>query len=328
MLSTFEALRSLTTPHFSWRMVPLPPLIALASWAPCAVAQSELGSIQHPVKECVLKLPDAPQSDPRNHYPVILIDMALRKTEKEYGPCQIKFASSGGGDRNIIRIESGQLDIIWRVRTKVREERMQSIKIPVYRGLHGYRVLVIRKSDKDKFAQVKSLEDLRKYVAGTGRDWQSTDVLKINTLPFVTADATDSFYPMLSKGRIDYYPRAFHEPIYELEMSGTSNLMIEETLLLKYQAADYFYVKKNANELAQRLKLGLERMIADGTRDQLQESAFGLGDMIRKLRPDKRRVITMADPLDGPVAGEVDPSHWLDLVAQAKKMHLETSTDK
>jgi hypothetical protein len=126
--------------------------------------------------------------------------------------------------------------------------------------------------------------------------WQSTELLLANKLPTEIASSFDSLFNMLVNRRFDYLPRALHEPVVELRQRSTLPLTIEPALMLHYFAPDYFFVRIDAVALAERLRLGLERGIADGTRDSLRERIVGVAQLFRQLNVKKRRVIEMENP--------------------------------
>ena len=101
---------------------------------------------------------------------------------------------------------------------------------------------------------------------------------------------------MLAAKRFDYFPRAFHEPINELQQKSKLPLTIEPHLLLHYVVPDYFFVSRTNKALAERIRLGFLRGIADGSRDRIRESILKLSDLIRTLQPSKRHLIELENP--------------------------------
>ena len=222
--------------------------------------------------------------------------MALEKTEKEFGPCKIEMRPTGSKSRLLKQVDNGTIDVAWFVSSPERERALQPISIPIFQGLHGYRVLIIRKGDEEKFASVRNLDELRKLTAGQAIDWQSTDILKANGIPVDTSGSYDQLFTMLAAKRFDYFPRAFHEPINELQQKSKLPLTIEPHLLLHYVVPDYFFVSRTNKALAERIRLGFLRGIADGSRDRIRESILKLSDLIRTLQPSKRHLIELENP--------------------------------
>ncbi len=242
-----------------------------------------------------------------------ILRMALEKTEKEFGPCQIEMRPTGSHSRLLKQVADGNIDVAWFVSTAERENSLQPIFIPIFQGLHGYKVLIIRKGEEEKFANIRNLEGLRKLTAGQAVDWQSTDILKANQLPVDTSGSYDQLFSMLAAKRFDYFPRAFHEPINELQQKSKLPLTIEPHLLLHYVVPDYFFVSRTNKALAERIRLGFLRGIADGSRDRIRESILKLSDLIRTLKPSKRHLIELENPTLFNSAAIKQKDYWIDL---------------
>ncbi|MCX6109775.1 MAG: hypothetical protein NTZ90_09270 [Proteobacteria bacterium] len=279
----------------------------LGAWVP-ALAADPLKA-----KPCAIKIRTVVMADAPNAYPLALLQMALAKTEAEYGPCQITMMAAGTHSRNIRLVLKGELDVIWNVATIEREKTLRPILIPIFQGLHGYRILLIRAGDEARFAKMKTLEELRLLTGGQMHDWQSTEILAANKLKFDTADRFDDLFTMLVKGRFDYFPRALHEPVSELQQRSGMPLKVEATLMLHYVAPDYFFVRPDATALAERIRLGFERGIADGTRDALREKIIGVGRLVKQFQISKRRVIELINPTLPAIVPLGRPEYWLDL---------------
>ena len=190
---------------------------------------------------------------------------------------------------------------------------MQPIFIPIFQGLHGYRVLIIRQGDEEKFAKIRDLEGLRKLTAGQASDWQSTDILRANNLPVDTSGSPEQLFIMVAAKRFDYFPRAFHEPVNELEQRSQLPLTIEPHLLLHYVVPDYFFVSRTNKALAERISLGFRRGIADGSRDRIRESMLKLKELIQIIKPGKRHLIELKNPALLNTAVMQQKDYWIDL---------------
>ena len=71
-------------------------------------------------------------------------------------------------------------------------------------------------------------------------------------------------------------------------------IAIENNLLLYYPLPNFFFVNKSRPLLAQRLQLGLERLIASGEFDRIFERFFL--PLILELRLAERTVIDLHNP--------------------------------
>jgi len=209
--------------------------------------------------------------DQRHTYFIALLNLALEKTRAQDGPFRLAMHEDKMTQaRAILSVaQKYSLDIVWTMTSKEREEILQPIRIPLLKGLLGHRIFIIRQQDKEKFAQIKSPNELKPLIAGQGHDWPDIKILKENGYNVMPVPNYDSLFSMLSLGRFDYSPRGVTEAWAEVEAHPEKELMVEETLLLKYPASIYFFVHKNNTLLADRIERGLHLSIADGSFDRL-----------------------------------------------------------
>ena len=147
-------------------------------------------------------------------------------------------------------------NILWVMTNQLRENNLRAIRAPLLRGLMGYRALVIRKDDEEKFKHIKTLQDLLDLKAGQGMHWPDTDILRANQFQTVEAIEKKNLYKMLAANRFDFFPRSITELYLEEDFIRDQNLMVEPRLLLHYPAELYFFVNKKNTELADRLEKG------------------------------------------------------------------------
>lgn len=86
------------------------------------------------------------QRDARYFYEIELLRIVLENTVDEYGPYILKPSEVDmTGDRAIGLLEAGEIiDVSFHSVNPEREERLLPIKVPLLRGLLGYRVFLIR----------------------------------------------------------------------------------------------------------------------------------------------------------------------------------------
>src|SRR6478752_7277333 len=96
-----------------------------------------------------------------------LLRLALSKIPEKYE--WDESTPTNTESRIIQMIDDNQLDVCWYATTNDFEERMLPIRIPMYRGLLGYRILMIKKGTQSKFDGIRTIEDLRRISLGSGR---------------------------------------------------------------------------------------------------------------------------------------------------------------
>jgi ABC-type amino acid transport substrate-binding protein len=189
-----------------------------------------------------------------------------------------------------------QLQVMWAMTTREREAKLLPIRIPIYKGLIGWRVIMLRAGSEQWLGQVKTLDDLKPMRFGQRHDWPDTAVLRANGLQVVTSPSYDSLFSMLSAKRFDAFPRevvtAWQEQA-RAEASGQA-LVVDEHVVLHYPTALYFFTSQKRPELAEDIRLGLEASIADGSFETLFQRHHGA--TLRRARLDQRQVIELNNP--------------------------------
>lgn len=234
-------------------------------------------------------------ADPNGYYAAKMIKLALEHIDTKY---ELKVVP---GDLTQTRMVedtlNNSLDIIWAGTSKDLEEQLELVKIPLYKGLLGHRLLIIRKGDQAKFDQVKNIDDLRKIRLGQGTAWADTKILQANGLNVVKTMKYQNLFFMLDGGRFDAFPRAVFEPFGEVDKHPELNLTVEKHLMLVYKLDFFLFVSKSKQKLARDLELGLNRAIADGSFDKVFMSSPSVQEAITKGDLKNRLVIPLDNPL-------------------------------
>lgn len=190
-------------------------------------------------------------------------------------------------DRAAAMLESGQIDVMDTGVDKEFSARFDPIYRPMDRGLLGWRIFIIRKDRELAFAKVKTLEDLRKYIAGQGINWPDGAILKSAGIKIQFAPHVKNLISMVDKKRFDFLPLGIEEAYGFLRLygNGSPNLTVERTLVLVYPYGNLFYIKKGNPKLKAAIEKGMDTALKDGSLQKLLEShamfrdAFGLADI-------------------------------------------------
>jgi hypothetical protein len=189
----------------------------------------------------------------------------------------------------------GELDVIWTMTTDERERELLPIRVPIDKGFFGWRIAFVNGDQAYLLHNVKNLSDLAKFKAGQGYRWPDTEILRSNGLPVVTG-SDDSLANMLSAKRFDYFPR----PIIAIwneqkNQKEFSKLAIDNTFVMHYPTAFYFFVSSKQTKLAADLTRGLERAVADGSFDLLFDHYFRA--FIQQADINNRLIFELNNPL-------------------------------
>jgi hypothetical protein len=214
-------------------------------------------------------LDNAENVDPYTPYFKGLLQLAVDKSANTYGVVALHGVPVSMYDqRKFVSLDSRVIDIMWTTSTTEREQQALPIRFPLLKGLLGYRVFAIRKSDSEIFSAIQSLEQLAQLTALQGHDWPDVAILRHAGLKVETLNWTPQFYKLLSGGNVDYYPRSVMEISRELASQNDPNLIIDKNHLLIYPHVMYFFVAKGNHTLANRIEFGLREALQDGSFDK------------------------------------------------------------
>lgn len=232
-------------------------------------------------------------ADERADYPLALLRLCESRPGAQFTLQASRFHAQQG--RNLKQLAKGQgLDILWTLTSNEREQELLPIRIPIDRGLIGWRLLLIRDRDAASFVGIKHREDLAVLRAGQGHDWPDVPVLRENHLRVSTSTTYSGLFQMLALGHIQYFPRSVTEIWPELQRHKNLSLMIENNLVIHYPAALYFFVNK-ANV---RLAKTIEDCLVEATQDKSLRTLFNsyFSEILKRAQLSKRRIIHLSNP--------------------------------
>lgn len=240
--------------------------------------------------------PESVDDHSYNDYAVALLKLALSKTNTRY---VVKVATQTmKQSRAALEIvsESGMIDIMATMTTSEREAQLLPIRIPITKGLMGWRISLLSAKHPSQFAQVKTLGDLKPFQAGQGHDWPDIDIMRANGLAVRGVATYEGMFNMLAAQRIDYFPRPIITVWHEAKVHD--KLIVDPYIVMRFPTADYFFVSRRNVRLAENVRRGLELAIADGSFDRLfyahYRDAIALADL------PHRRIIELSNPLLSP----------------------------
>ena len=219
-----------------------------------------------------LRIPNPGLVEPAatGHFYIDALRLALSKSAPPGETVELHYFNSYvGRERLRMMVAQGSMDLLWSSSTKEREQRLYAIKFNLLKGINEYRFLLIRAEDKEKFASVNTLDELREFTVGGGSHWSDMQTFEANGFHTVTSWQFNSLFKMLAAKRFDFMPRTFSEIITEVEEHRHMKFIMEPHLILHYEQPIYFFVAKNNHALARRIQEGLELAQQDGSLDKL-----------------------------------------------------------
>jgi hypothetical protein len=242
--------------------------------------------------------------DERASYPLAVLRDSLERSGAAFSlrPSAERMQQA----RNLRELSDGtEVTVVWSVASRERDERLRRVRVPIDRGLIGWRVMLVHRGDT-RLDTVRSIDDLAHFTAGQGHDWPDVSILRGNGLPVAESPTYEGLFAMLARGHIDYFPRSVTEVGKELVSYGNEGIALERNLLLVYREGLYFYVNKNNAELADAIQTGLAKSIQDGSFNTRFEQTYR---SVIDQYATGRRVLNLQNR-DEPDDGD-DPNLWL-----------------
>ncbi|KXI30250.1 type 2 periplasmic-binding domain-containing protein [Paraglaciecola hydrolytica] len=229
-------------------------------------------------------------------YFIGLLKLVVEHSVVEYGEVELVALSGAMSNaRKFASLDSDVMDILWTTTSTEREKQALAVKIPLLKGMFGYRALMIRKDDQAKFSAITSLQELAQLTAIQGQDWPEVKTMRKAGLNVATMEWIPKLYRLVSEGKVDYYPRSILEIQDEVAGAEVDNLAIESSIILKYQNETYFFVAKNNTKLAKRLEYGLLKSMENGSFEHYF-THYGNNAAALKLLSGSRRIFNLDQP--------------------------------
>jgi hypothetical protein len=231
--------------------------------------------------------------DKRNSYHVALLDLVLSKAGIQYElrPNRRNMVTA----RAWAQLEAEEdISVLWGTTIPELEMRLLPVRIPIDKGILGWRLFLIKARDRDLFENIHTLDQLKSLLAGQQSDWADTSILRANGLKVIGVSDSRSLYPMLAADRFQYFPRGVGEIWVEQKTHSALGLEIEQHLALHYPVNSYFFVSRKNPQLAQWITRGLRAAIKDGSLDKLFDQYNG--EAIRRAGLNARIVFDLNNP--------------------------------
>lgn len=243
----------------------------------------------------------------RDRYFNKVLELALQKSGVAY---QIKPVPLPPmlESRSEIYLTKGRYNTHWLMTNNSHEDKLIPIRIPLYKGLIGWRLLLIHPDSQQQFATIDSVRQLRTLTAVQGLDWPDSSILKSSGFNLRTSLQWTSLVELIALRRADYFPRSVIEIWEEQERTQRRSLMVEEHLVLHYPSAYYFFVSRLFPHHAEVLEQGLRKAVEDGSFDALFQQNFG--ESLARANLQQRRVISINNPLLPPHTPLKDSQLW------------------
>ena len=238
---------------------------------------------------------------------------ALERTVADFGPYTLQPSKVRMNEaRYLTELKNRQsINIAWSSTSIQKEREFLPVRIPLRKGLLGYRVAFIAKGTQAKIDQVRTLDDLRKLTIGQGIGWGDVQLYSANGIRVATANY-DNLFKMTALGRFDLFPRGIGELMTEYATFGKDNpnLAIERNLLIYYPWPYYFFFNQQDAALKERIEAGVRRMVKDGSFDAIFKKYNG--KVIEQVNFKHRRIIRIRNDMLPKETPLNDAALWFD----------------
>lgn len=177
-------------------------------------------------------------------------------------------------ERGLHQLKSNaSYDVYWAGTSRSREEDLQAIRIPLTKGLLGFRVSLVHKDNIEKLNQAKSRAKILELTPCQAPHWPDTEILTAAGFKVIKSPAYEGLFKQLRAKRCDFFPRSVAEAESEFQArkSAYPDIRLHKSLIIHYPFPMYFFVNRKRQLLAKSIAAGLEKAIDDGSFDTLME---------------------------------------------------------
>ena len=263
----------------------------------CLLALIAISSISTAETVVTVRAPESP-TDKRYDYDNAVIKLALDKTVAKYGTYRIALSPVLSYAQATDALFNNSLNnfVMKASYDQNFSQHAAFVEFPVDLGIVGYRVCFTSQANKERVAQVQTLDDLKQLTHGQGTGWADVEILRQNGFTVREVSHYQSLFLLTAHGSFDLFCRGTNEllPEYE-EFKKFPDLTYNETFSLAYPLPRFFFTAKENQELIKRLDEGIKMAYADGSLQQLWLSNYQ--DSINFVRLDKRKIFYIDNPL-------------------------------
>lgn len=251
------------------------------------------------------------RGDENADYSIDMLRLGLQKVGR---PFEIKVENDAlSAPKLREELISGNIDVIWTATNMDMEENALPVRVPLYKGLLGHRILIVQKDNLHLFDRVETMDDLRQFRFGQGVGWTDTTIMKANGLKVVEATKYEGLFYMTDGKRFDAFPRGVHEPWGEIKKHSDLDLAVDANVMMVYIMPYYLMVTPGRPDLAADIERGLLMAIDDGSFDEKFFSNPMVKMVLQYANLKDRRIFKLRNPELPPKTPLDNPKLWIDI---------------
>ncbi|MBB6252384.1 hypothetical protein [Nitrospirillum iridis] len=188
--------------------------------------------------------------------------------------------------------DNGTVDVYWLASSPALEAHFQPVRVPLDRGLMGYRLLAVNEAAQAKIGDGTAAP--LSFAQGEG--WPESRLLRAAGL--TVHETAGNLYNAVATGGADAAPRSsldIDQEVARAQDAGVPVTVARDVALFYRDFYLYFFVAKHNDRLADMLQDGLYRAYADGSFMALFRTDPQIRAALAYTRQG-RRVLTLANP--------------------------------
>ena len=234
------------------------------------------------------------RGDDNAKYAIAMLNLALEEVGDPFAINVISDALSAPKLRE--ELIAGSIDVIWTATNRDMETNALPVRVPLFKGLLGHRILIVHKDNVHLFDHVTSMQQALAFTYGQGQGWTDTTIMQANGMKVVAANKYESLFYMTDGKRFDAFPRGVHEPWGEIAQRSELELTVEPNLMFVYQMPYYLMVTPKRPDLAANIERGLTMAIEDGSFDQMFYGNAMVKTVLQYANLRERRIFNLTNP--------------------------------
>jgi ABC-type amino acid transport substrate-binding protein len=248
-----------------------------------------------------IKLWNGNKTESRQQYEREILEAALNATAVAHGQYQLQEDKTdyplAAYEASVFRTKG--FDIFGTVagNAKLANEKKILIPLPLMKGLLGYRILIIRAADKEKFAAIKSAKQLQQLRMGIPSTWADAELFRHNGYKVEEKGSFDDLFARLENNEFDYVTFGANEVtgVFSERAAKSGKLIVDSSLLVFYPFPLVFYVNPDNKILAARVTEGLQIISANGELDKIFNRYFAAD--LASVNLPARAMIKLKNPI-------------------------------
>ena len=273
-------------------------LSIISLWS-CTVLAAEKPANSAAVAQ--IKFWNGNKTSSRQQYEREVLEAALNATVASHGRWQLQEDLTdyplAEDEASVFRIKGFDMFGTVAGNAKLANEKKTLIPLPLMKGLLGYRILIIRAEDKEKFSAIASAHQLQKLRMGIPSTWADAELFRHNGYRVEEKGSFDDLFERLQNNEFDYVTFGANEVtgVFSERAAASGKLIIESSIVVFYPFPLVFYVNPDNEILAERVARGLQAISNNGVLDGIFNRYFDADLTVVDL--PSRTMISLKNPM-------------------------------